>query len=332
LAKFAYKLSIHGQEPDTTFATLRDLALHAEEVGFEGVYVVDHLRLPGDRLAGYSEAPIDKPFFLDAWTSLAALGAVTSRVKLGPQVTPIGLRHPVFVAKWGATVDRITEGRLLMQVGAGHQQIEYESHGLPFPKLRARIEALREGIEIIRLLWSSEEPASYAGQHYSLNEVPFWPKPIQAMPEIWLGGASQGVRDVVADLGDGWSPAAPQRSGLDPVFFRDALAEMRERAGGRQIKGGALFYCIISDDPAEVDRGLELLRRRADWADFDRAEIQRRAIALAGSPGEIIDAIGRYAEAGVEYFTLTFVPISDAAINHTSISLFAEKVMPELAS
>lgn len=332
MAKFAYKLSIHGQHPGTRFSDLRDLAVHAEEVGFDGVYVVDHLRLPSDRLAGYSEAPIDKPFFLDAWTSLAALAEATSTVRLGPQVTPIGLRHPVFVAKWGATVDNISEGRLLLQLGAGHQRIEYESHGIPFPKLRARVEALREGIEVIRLLWSSEEPVSYDGAHYSLREVPFWPKPVQPMPKIWLGGASQAVRDVVADLGDGWSPAAPQHSGLDPAFFRDALAEMRTKAGHRQIDGGALFYCIISEDPAEVTKGLELLRRRADWAGFDKAEIQRRAIALAGSPAEIIESISRYIEAGVEYFTITFVPISDADTNHRSLELFAEKVIPELSS
>lgn len=332
MVKFAYKLSIHGQYPDTEFADLRDLAVHAEQAGFDGVAVVDHLRLPGDRLAGYSQAPIDKPFFLDAWTSLAALGEATSKVKLGPQVTPIGLRHPVFVAKWGATVDRITNGRLLLQVGAGHQRVEYESHGLPFPGLKARVQALREGIEIIRLLWSSEEPVSYQGDHYSLEDVPFWPKPVQERPEIWLGGASKGVRRIVADLADGWSPAAPQRSGLDPVFFRDALAEMREQANGRKITGGALFYCIVSEDPAEVDEALQLLRRRADWADFDRDEIQRRAIALAGSPAEIIDSISRYIEAGVEYFTLAFVPISNVQGNHRSIDVFAEKVMPELSA
>lgn len=332
MVKFAYKLSIHGQHPETRFSSLRDLAVHAEQVGFDGVFPVDHLRLPGERLAGYSEAPIDKPFFLDAWTSVAALGEATSKVWLGPQVTPIGLRHPVFVAKWGATVDNISNGRLLLQVGAGHQQVEYESHGLPFPKLRARIEALREGIEIIKLLWSSEEPVSYDGKHYTLREVPFWPKPVQPMPKIWLGGASQGVRDVVADLADGWSPAAPQRSGLDPLFFRDALAEMRGKSGGREITGGALFYCIISNDPTEVSKGLDLLRRRADWAGYDRAEIQRRAIALAGTPDEIIAAISRYMEAGVEYFTVTFVPISDIETNHRSLDVFAEQVMPELES
>lgn len=330
MAEFAYKLSIHGQLPGTGFGQIRDLALHAEEAGFDGVYVVDHLRLPSDRLSGYSQAPEDKPYFLDAWTALAALGEATSRVRLGPQVTPIGLRHPVFVAKWGATVDIISNGRLLLQLGAGHQRVEYESHGFPFPPLNERLEALREGIEVIRLLWSSEEPVSYDGDHYVLRDVPFWPKPIQQQPKIWLGGASKGVRDIVADLADGWSPAAPQRSGLDPDFFRDSLKEMREKAGDREITGGALFYCIISEKQEEVEEGVELLKRRADWVDYDRAEIQRRAIALAGSPDEVTEAIGRYIEAGVDYFTLTFVPISDATKNHKAIDIFADKVMPQL--
>lgn len=330
--KFAFKLSIHGQFPDTGFPELVGLTRHAEEAGFVGVSVVDHLLLPGARLSGYSEAPVDKPYFLDAWTSLAALGQATEQVQVGPQVTPIGLRHPVFVAKWGATVDRITGGRLLLQAGAGHQRIEYESHGLPFPPLADRIEALEEGIDIIRALWSSDEPVSFEGRHYQLRDVPFWPKPIQSQPDIWLGGASKRIREVVAARADGWSPAAPQGKGLDSSFYRDALEEIRgmAREAGRtsHITGGALFYCILADDRSELAGYLDLLRRREDWAGLELEDIQGRGIALAGTPDEVAERIAAFRDAGVEYFTIAFPPISDIARNHESVERFADHVMP----
>lgn len=326
--RFALKLSIHGQLPETSFADIVHLATLAEEVGFEGTFVVDHLFLPPGRLSGYSNAPVDKPYFLDAWTSLAALAQATTRLRVGPQVTPIGLRNPVFVAKAAMTVDRISDGRLILQVGAGHQQVEYDGAGVAFKKLSQRIGQLVEGIEIIRALWSSAEPVTYEGEYFSVKEFPFWPKPVQSpAPPIWLGGTSQGIRTVVAEHGDGWSPAAPQRTGLDPVFYRDALAEIRERAAGRHITGGALFYCIVSDSKDEVDGALELLRRRADWSDLGPDELRASGIALAGSPGQVVDAIGRYVEAGVEYFTVAFMPLEDGRANARSIQLFADRVM-----
>ena len=92
--KFGFKLSIHGQREGVSFRDLLELAQHAEEAGFDGVYVVDHLLLPGSRLSGYTNADPARPYFLDAWTSVAAIAAATRRVRIGPQVTPIGLRHP----------------------------------------------------------------------------------------------------------------------------------------------------------------------------------------------------------------------------------------------
>jgi probable F420-dependent oxidoreductase len=327
--EFAFKLSIHGQLTTTTFGDLVGQAVRAEELGYDGVYVIDHLLLPSSRLAGYTNAPIDHPYFLDAWTSLAAIAQATSRVKVGPQVTPIGLRHPAFVAKWAATIDQISEGRMLLQVGAGHQKIEYDSYGLEFPKLATRIARLREGIQVIRALWDSEDPANYNGEHYVLRDVPFWPKPVQDRPPIWLGGSSPVVRDLVAELGDGWTPAAMQGSGISaPVFdemFSDITGKVTDE---RHVTGAILVYVVLDDDPRKVDETLSILRRRADWAEFTLADFVGRAIAVAGSAGEIVEQIRAYERVGVEHITVAFLPLDDIQASLRTMTAIAEHVMP----
>lgn len=330
--KFGFKLSIHGQQPTVRFSELIDLSVRAEGAGFDGVYVVDHLLLPGARLDGYSNAPSDQPYFLDAWTSLAAIAQATKTVRVGPQVTPIGLRHPVFIAKWGATVDQISEGRLLLQVGAGHQKVEYASYGFEYPPLARRIERVREGIQVIRELWESPVTANYRGEHYLLDDVPFFPKPVQKRPEIWLGGASATVRSLVAELGDGWTPAAPQGGGLTPEAFGEAMADIRSQvADGRHINAAALFYAIVTDDPDEIERGLAMLRRREDWAGYDVDEFRRRAIVLAGSASQIVEYIKEYEAAGLEYISLAFLPIDDHEANKRMIDAVGRDVIPHFA-
>ena len=215
--EFALKLPIHGQRADTQFQPFIDLAVAAEEAGFAAVYVIDHLLLPAPRLLGYTHADPLKPYFIDAWCSLAAIAARTSRIRLGPQVTPIGLRHPVFVAKWGATVDLISNGRLRLGVGLGHQEVEYVSHGFPYPSFKERFARMTEGVEIIRRLWSEPTPVTYEGAHYTIRDVNFWPKPVQQHVPIWYGGTSPSIRKGVAQFGDGWFPATPQLGGFTPA-------------------------------------------------------------------------------------------------------------------
>jgi probable F420-dependent oxidoreductase len=328
--RFGFKLSIHGQRPSTRFTDLVDLARRAEDQGFDGVFVVDHLLLPGSRLQGYTDAPPDQPYFLDAWTSLAAIAQATSRVRIGPQVTPIGLRHPAFVAKWGATIDHISDGRLLMQVGAGHQRIEYESYGLEFPPLATRIGRLREGIRVIRALWDDTPVADFEGEHYVLREVPFFPKPIQARPEIWLGGSSAAVRSVVAELGDGWTPAAPQHGGITPELFADGIDDIRAQVSdGRHITGGALFHVVVSEDDDEIEAALARLRRREDWAGYDADEFRRRAIALTGPAAKIVEDIKAYEAGGLEYISLAATPIDDLDTVRGMIDTIGQQVIPE---
>lgn len=332
---FAFKLNVHGQRLDTPFERYLDLACDAEAAGFSGVYVIDHLLLPSPRLVGITDADPSRPYFLDCWCTLAALAARTKKIRIGPQVTPIGLRHPVFVAKWGASVDRISNGRLSLAVGLGHQEVEYVSHGFPYPPFKERFERMMEGVEIIRRLWSEEAPVTYEGKHYSVKDVSFWPKPVQSLPPIWFGGTSPSIRRGVARLGDGWSPAAPQLGGFTPAFFKESLAAIRADAAGQgrtqRIRAGALFLTSISENQDEIERTAAMLRRKPNYSGRSVAEINQLGVIMMGNPDQVCRALEPYAEAGVEEFTVSFVPMDDLDGIRRGIDLYAEKVMPRFS-
>ena len=337
--EFALKLNMYGQPPETDFEEFIDLAVLAEELGFAGVYTIDHLVLPQTQWVGFSEVgDEERPYFPETWTALAAIAARTKRVRLGPQVTPISLRHPVFIAKMAANIDRISHGRLVLQVGTGWHREEYEAFGFEFDEaFSVRFEKMLEGVDMIRRLWTEDAPVTYRGNHYRLEQAPFWPKPVQKpMPPIWFGGTGAKVRDAVAQYGDAWTPAAPHRTGLRPDFYNERLGEIRTKMEGfgrnpDALLAGALFFVVIADDRRTAEIQAEKLRRREDWADITVDEMRELGVALVGDPDDVSAQLQKYVDAGVRHFTLGFVPISSSEVTATAMRLFADQVMPRFA-
>ena len=335
--RFALKLPMYGQAADAPFDDVIRVARDAEAAGFAAVYAIDHLVLPGARFVGKTSADIEQPYFLDPWTTLAAVAASTSRIELGPQVTPIGRLHPVFVAKMGANLDRISHGRFKLGVGLGHQRVEYENHGLSFPPFSERFERMVEGLEIIRLLWDSPTPVTYEGRHFTVRDAAFWPKPLHRIP-FWFGGSSESILGAVARLGDGWAPAAPQLGGFGPEgagAYRERLTRIREAASamGRleEIGGGAVFLSTISTDQADLEVAATLLRRRSEYADMSIEQINDIGAVILGDPDEISRRLEPYIEAGVEELTISFHPLDDIDGMRRGIELYAEQVGPRFA-
>jgi probable F420-dependent oxidoreductase len=337
----ALKLPMYAQDPNAEFHHVIDLAREAEAHDFTAAYVIDHLLLPTARLVGKTDADLTRPYHIDAWPTLAAVAASTTKIRIGPQVTPIGLRHPVFVAKWGATIDRISNGRFVLGVGVGHQELEYVSLGFPFPPFPERLARLVEGIGVIRRLWESEEPVTYQGDHYTITDVPFWPKPIQAHVPIWFGGTSPAIQRTAAKLGDGWFPAAPQTGGMGATTYADGLRSIREGAvaQGRieRIGAGALFMVTISEDRADIERAADMLRRRSnaggflEYAGLSAEEISAQGAILLGTPDQICAKLEPYVKAGMEELTVSFLPLDDMDGIRRGIELMATKVRPRFA-
>lgn len=335
--RFALLLNIYGQRQDTPFERFRRVAQLAEEVGFDGLYLPDHMFLAEDRYYALSADPA-RPYFLEAWTTLSAVAAVTSRIRVGPQVTPLTLRHPAFIARMGATLDVVSGGRLLLQVGSGWNEREYRAFGLPFePRFRRRMEMLAEGVEVIRKLWTEDGWVSFQGKHYHLDRAPLWPKPLQKpCPPIWFGGKGRLSQELAGHLGDGWTPAAPHYRGLDPEEYRQGIERARAaaRAAGRDAEAlvpGALFWTSIDEDRGRALRAAEILRRRRDWATWPAEELVRLGIVLAGNPDDCIAGLERYVRAGVRYFTLSFIP-QDIEKTEAGLRLYQRYVLPHFAA
>ncbi len=333
----ALKLNIYGQPLGTPFDVFTRLARHAESAGFEAAYVVDHLYLPAERYAGYTWADPQKPYFLDAWTVLAALGQATHRIRLGTQVSPLTFRHPSHLAKMGATVDLISNGRLVMQLGTGWHKDEHKAYGFPFEEgFAPRFAALREGIEIIRGLWTAQEPFTYEGRHFQVRDAPFWPKPVQQpSPPIWLGGGGKKVRGLIGELGDGWSPAMSLAEGVGPRAYAEAITEIRSVAAehGRdpsKITAALLCTTAVHEDRDKAAELASVLHRREDYASMSLEEMRDRGILIWGTPDDCRRALEGYIAVGVRHFTLNFVPFADADAAVRGMDLYASKVLPRL--
>ena len=209
-----------------------EAALAADSLGYESVWLPEHLVFPldvqGQLVPGEEHPPVPPtvPIF-DACAYLAYLAAKTERVKLGTFVYLLGIRHPFISARGFATVDVLSGGRALCGVGAGWMTTEWRAAGLD-PRTRGA--RLDEAIGVVRRLWTEPE-ISHEGEHFSFEPVAFEPKPIQADgPPIHIGGESQRALRRAAAVGDGWL-------GMDhtPETAGARVAEIRRlcEGGGR---------------------------------------------------------------------------------------------------
>jgi probable F420-dependent oxidoreductase len=196
--------------------TWLDVAVAAEELGYESVWISDHLALPVEQVSRYPGAdnpdspgrtigpqgPSGATFPLfDAPAYLAAIAARTSRIRLGTYVYLLGLRHPLITARAFQTVDAISRGRVELGVGSGWLREEWRAAGMDWA---TRGPALDEAIEVCRRLWS-EPTVEHRGATWSFDPVYFEPKPVQpGGPPILVGGESAPALRRAARLGDGW--------------------------------------------------------------------------------------------------------------------------------
>ena len=174
--RFAVKTRPEHQSWDE----LRDIWIAADEVPlFESIWNWDHFYpLTGD-LTG--------PNF-EAWTMLSAMAALTSRIRVGCQVTAMPYRHPAVLANMVATVDHVSSGRLILGIGAAWNEMECNAYGMPLPPLKERFDRFDEGLEVITRLLSSTV-ANYSGEYFTLTDARCEPKPVQRpYPPITIGG------------------------------------------------------------------------------------------------------------------------------------------------
>lgn len=230
-------------------AEWRDLAKQAEDLGYASFQIDDHF---GNQLA-----PVP---------AIMAAAAATERILVGPHVAGIDFRNPVLFAKEAATIDLLSDGRMLLGLGAGWSKDDYAIAGIEQANAATRIERLGEAVRIMRGLWGAE-PFSFSGAHYSVAEVNAMPKPISNIP-ILIGGGGRKLLTLAAQQADivGINPQIVARS-INPRSMATAAADVvdekiawvKEAAGDRfgeielQLQ---LFKTQVTDDPQPVIEGL----------------------------------------------------------------------------
>ncbi len=184
----------NGGFDDIPFSYVKNLAVEAEKLGFDSLWVADH--------AVYPES-LGPQNIYEPLTTLAALSSVTDRVSLGTSIL-LPLRHPLLLSNMLSTIDNASNGRLILGIGVGWYKPEFDASAVAFSQ---RGEIQEEEIQLLKLLWSRPS-VSFEGKHFRLKNVVTGPKPKQN-PRIWLGGRSEKTFHRVAKYGDGWLAWCP---------------------------------------------------------------------------------------------------------------------------
>ncbi len=299
------------------FADVRAIARDAEAAGFDSLWVSDHFFLNATSVATGC---------LEAWTLLAALTQVTTRLRLGSLVTCQSYRNPAYLAKIAAGVDHMSGGRLEFGIGAGWKELEYRAYGYDFPAPRVRVEQLVDAIEICLRMWS-EDKATYRGIHYRIQEAQCAPKPVQKpRPRVWIAGERRGVMRVVARYAD-----AVNVGGFPtPERYADVMGDLEAECRRARRDPGTILrshfgQVMVAATQPEVDR---LVDAAASAAKLTREEWLRPTPSrIVGTPDVVAERLRVYAAAGVSYV----MPVFPYGQERTSIRLFAEHVIPALA-
>jgi F420-dependent oxidoreductase-like protein len=262
-------LMVEGQE-GVTWPQWVALARACEEHGVPALFRSDHyLELGGQHPERGS---------LDAWTTLAALGAATTTLRLGSLVSPATFRHPSVLAKAVVTADHVSEGRVELGLGAGWHAGEHAAYGFPFPTSRERMDVLEEQVQVILGSWA-EGPFTFEGQHYSLRDLVAQPKPVQRPhPPIIFGGVA-GPRGaaLAARYADEYNTAFPTLA--DVRERRAAVERACEDAGRAPLPFSVMTGVVLGRDRGELE---DRARRLAEVTGGDATSF------LADPPAEWI--------------------------------------------
>jgi F420-dependent oxidoreductase-like protein len=308
---------IEGQE-GVSWDDWLALGRAVEQGGLEGLFRSDHY-------TGGSEDPRGA---LDAWTEIAALAAVTSRIRLGTLVSPVTFRHPSHLAKAVVTADHVSGGRVELGMGTGWMEKEHTQYGFPFPELPLRLELLEEQLEIVVRQWT-EDSLDFEGRHYRLEGLRSLPKPVQQpRPPVIVGGTARPrMARIAARFADEYNTLLASndelRERLDNV--RRASAE----AGREPLTFSLMTGCVVGSDTAEVhERVARLLARFGRDGSPEEFVRERRDRMVLGTVEEAIERLRELEALGVERIFLQHLVHEDVEM----VRLLGEQVAPAVSA
>ena len=281
------------------------VAQRAEALGFDSVWVSDHIVVPRSAIARFGEV------FFEPFTTLAYVAGKTERIRLGTSVIILPYRNPLFMAKALATIDVLSGGRLIVGAAVGWLKEEFEALGIPFTERGARSD---EALRVMRLLWTEAEP-NFEGRFFRFAGIKAEPKPLQKPhPPIWIGGGSPAALRRAAEFADAWHPS---HRPIEEIAAGVKQLRKLAKARGR--------------DPKVID-----ISARVPLRVVTNGKIPEPRPLLVGTPEQVVADIGRYKEAGVTGFMFDTY-YGNPAVNDqdlkgvlATLEAFAEKVRPGL--
>ena len=263
--------------PMLPFREVVDLARHAESTGWDGLWYADHF-MPN--------TPDTSTPWPEAWMTLAGVGALVPRLRLGTLVTGNTYRHPAVLAKMAATLDHMTGGRVVLGLGSGWQENEHRQYGIPFYTVKERLQRLEEACAVIKALFS-ESKAGFEGRFYQLEDASLEPKPVQQpLPLLIGGGGEQRTLRITARFADAWNvwgDVATLRQKMEVLDGHCAALGRDPKA----VRRTAVALLFMSEDNAFLER-------------MRNTDIGRPAII--GTAEEVRETLDAYESIGVDEF------------------------------
>jgi F420-dependent oxidoreductase-like protein len=262
---------------------------------------------------------------LDAWGTLCALAAVTSRVRLGTMVSPASFRHPSELAKLATTADHVSGGRIDLGLGAGWYEREHAAYGFRFSDTRTRMDILEEQLQVVLGNWSVE-PFSFAGVHYQLEGLDAQPKPVQSPHPPLIVGGKAGPRSVrlaatyADEYNTTWATLAEIRE------RRGRVLAACERAGREPIRFSMMTTVIAGVDGADLRESLGRAAARQGISSQELVE-QAKPTWLIGTVDQIAERLFELAEAGVDRVMCQHLAHDDV----TFVELLGTRLAPLVA-
>jgi F420-dependent oxidoreductase-like protein len=328
-----WRMDLAGIEPDQHWGVMAGLAERAELTRlWESVWVYDH----------FHTVPIpSQEATHEAWTLMAALAAVTSRIRLGQMCTCIGYRPPTYLAKVAATVDIISEGRLEMGIGAGWYEHEWRAFGFnggDFPSAGERLAMLEEGVQILRDMWTTGS-ATLQGKHFQVDQAICAPRPLQGTTQpgsarngipMWIaGGGEKKTLRIAAQYAD-YTNFAPQVFEEKSAILKAHCADVGRDFS--EITRSANINVVIGDTQKDVKDRLgwmrdHYLRAGVPEATVDQQIATESAGVGVGTPEQIVEKLTALKALGLGY---TIAYFTEAAYDTSGMHLFENNVIPEL--
>ncbi|MGZ4756296.1 MAG: TIGR03560 family F420-dependent LLM class oxidoreductase [Acidimicrobiia bacterium] len=310
-----WKLEYTGWDAAAAWGRSVELAQLTERVGYDHLWVYDHVETVPRREATHC---------FEAFTTLAALSQVTSTIELGQLVTCSAYRNAGLLAKEAAGIDVFSNGRLILGLGAGWYEREYQAYGYEYPSAKTRLEILEETITVIPQLWS-EKTVTFAGKHLHFDGAFCDPKPLRGpRPPIWVGGGGEKVTlRIAAEHAD----ATNWQVGLDQFVHKSKVLQEHCDRIGRDFGSIVRTHgpdCRLFDTQQDLDAWLDSSGGGQLWGRTPHEDYVRDN--LVGTPDQVAEHVQGFVDAGCREFVLWFRDFPSSE----SLERFAAEVVPQI--